>query len=57
MKEDIDAIKRNETWEWVDLPLSGDAIRVKWIHMLNYNHYESVKKHKEILIAKGYAQH
>ena len=29
MKEDIDAIERNETWKFVDLPISCDAIRVK----------------------------
>ena len=44
MKEDIDAIERNETWELVDLPISCDAIGVKWIYRLKYNLDGSVKK-------------
>ena len=57
MKEEIDAIERNETWELVDLPISYDAIGLKWIYRLKYNPDGSVKKHKARLVAKGYAQH
>ena len=55
MKKHIDAIERNGTWESVDLPISCDAIGVKWIYWLKYNSDESVKKHKERLVAKRYA--
>ena len=55
MKEEIDAIERNETWEFVDLPVSCDAIEVKWINKLKYNPDGSVKKHKVWLVAKRYA--
>ena len=44
MKEDVDAIERNETWELVDLQISCDAFGVKWIYRLKYNHDGSVKK-------------
>ena len=57
MKKHIDAIERNETWESVDLPISCDAIGVKWIYRLKYNSDESVKKHKARLVAKEYVQH
>ena len=57
MKEEIDAIKRSETWELVDLPISFDAIGVQWIYRLKYNPNGSVKKHKARLVDKGYAQH
>ena len=56
MKEEIDDIERNETWELVDLPISFDEIGVKWIFRLKYNLDRSVKKHKSRLVAKGYAQ-
>ena len=50
MKEEIDVIKSNETWELVDLPISSDAIGVKWI-------YRTVERYKVSLVAKGYSQH
>ena len=57
MKEHIDVIERNETWELVDLTISCDAIGVKWINGLKYNPNGSAKKHKASFVAKGYAQY
>ena len=54
MKEQIDAIERNETWELVNLPISCNAIGVKWIYMLKSNIHGSGKKHKVRLVAEGY---
>ena len=56
MKEEIDVIERTKTWELIDLPISCDAIGVKWTYMLKYNLDGSVKKHKARLVAKGYVQ-
>jgi hypothetical protein len=32
MYEDIDSIKRNDTWDLVDFPKDKDCIGVKWIY-------------------------
>ena len=41
----------------VDLPISCDAIGVKWIYRSKYDSDGNVKKHKARLVAKGHAQH
>ena len=57
MKEEIDSIKRNETPELVDLPISCDAIRLKWLYRLHYNPHGSIKKYIGRLVDKAYGQH
>ena len=47
MKEEIDAIERTKIWELVDLPITCDAIGVKWTYMLKYNPDVSVKNTKQ----------
>ena len=36
MKEEIDANKRNEPWEFLDLLISCDVMGVKWIYSLKF---------------------
>ena len=52
MKEEINAIERNETWELVNLVISCDAFGVKWLYRLKYNFDRSNKKQKAMLVAK-----
>ena len=47
MKEEIYAIKSNETRELVDLSISCDATEVKWIYKMKYNPDRSVKNTKQ----------
>ena len=56
MKEEIDTIKINETWQLVDLPMPHDTIGVKWTYRLKYNPDGSIKKQKARLVVKRYAQ-
>lgn len=37
MEKEIDALKRNKTWEIVDLPSGNKCIRNKWVYKLNFN--------------------
>ncbi|KAD3067701.1 hypothetical protein E3N88_35581 [Mikania micrantha] len=56
MKEELDSIERNRTWELVALPSGHKAIGLKWIFKLKRNSEGKVTKHKARLVAKGYVQ-
>ncbi|GAU36464.1 hypothetical protein TSUD_166300 [Trifolium subterraneum] len=56
MESEIEAIKKNDTWELTDLPQGVKPIGVKWIYKTKYNKDGNIDKHKAKLVAKGYAQ-
>ncbi|GAU34012.1 hypothetical protein TSUD_212730 [Trifolium subterraneum] len=56
MESEIEAIKKNDTWELTDLPQGVKPIGVKWIYKTKYNENGKIDKHKARLVAKGYAQ-
>ncbi|GJW10024.1 retrovirus-related pol polyprotein from transposon TNT 1-94 [Tanacetum coccineum] len=56
IKEDMQAIERNHTWELVDLLNDKSPIGLKWLFRTKFNTDGSVQKHKARLVAKGYAQ-
>jgi len=53
--EYIEAIKRNETWDIVDLPIDKSKIGVKWVYNTKINEKGKVEKHKARLVAKWFA--
>ena len=56
MKEEMESIRRNQTWDLVDLPSDKQAISLKWVYKTKFGSDGSVQGHKARLIAKGYAQ-
>ncbi|GKV36358.1 hypothetical protein SLEP1_g44499 [Rubroshorea leprosula] len=56
MKEEIDSIEKNNTWELVDKPEGKTPIGVKWVYRVKYKADGSVQKYKARLVAKGYVQ-
>lgn len=56
MKQEIESIEENETWELTSLPPGQKIIGLKWIYKLKKDANERVIKHKAQLIAKGYVQ-
>jgi hypothetical protein len=56
MQEEIDFVKRNQTWELADLPLSHRAITLKWVYKLKRNEAGEIIKHKTRLVARGFMQ-
>lgn len=56
MEEEITAINKNDTWEFVELPPNKTPIGLKWIFKRKYNEDGEIKKYKARLVAKGYAQ-
>lgn len=56
MNEEMSTIKKNQTWELVDLPKGKKTIGLKWIFKIKFNEDGSIHKHKARLVAKGYSQ-
>lgn len=56
MEEEIQVIKKNETWDLVKRPQDKDVIGVKWIFKTKLNPDGSVQRNKARLVAKGYSQ-
>ena len=56
MDDEIDAIKRNDTWELTDLPKGHKTIGVKWVFKTKLQENGEVDKYKARLVAKGYTQ-
>ena len=56
MKEELELIKRNRTWELVKLPKGKKAIGVKWVYKIKHKPNGEVAKYKARLVAKGFLQ-
>jgi hypothetical protein len=56
MMEELESIKENKTWSFVDLPRGQKAIGLKWVFKLKHYEHEDVVKHKARLVVKGYVQ-
>jgi hypothetical protein len=56
MKEELEVIKKNNTWELVERPIDKLVIGVKWVYKTKLHLDETIQKHKAHLVAKGYAQ-
>ena len=54
MDQEMQAIKRNDTWELMMLPSGEKTIGVKWVFKTKFNENEKVDKYKARLVAKGY---
>ena len=56
MKEELEAIERNSTWELVKLPKKFKSIGVKWIYKIKRNVSGEITRYKARLVAKGFSQ-
>ncbi|CAL8990056.1 unnamed protein product [Prunus brigantina] len=56
MKDELNMIEKNDTWELVDRPMDKPVIGVKWVFKTKLNLDGSVQKNKARLVAKGYSQ-
>lgn len=56
MNEEIEAIKRNDTWELTTLPEGHKPIGVKWVYKTKTSQEGKMEKHKARLVAKGHKQ-
>ena len=56
MDEEMKFIKRNNTWELVDLPKGKKVVGLKWVYKLKYKPNGLIQKHKARLVARGHMQ-
>ena len=56
MEEEMESIKKNNTWSLTSLPSGREAIGCKWVYRLKYNQNGSINKFKARIVAKGYSQ-
>lgn len=56
MDSEIEAIRKNDTWDLTDLPRGAKTVGVKWVYKTKLNEHGEVDKYKARLFAKGYTQ-
>ncbi|KAL6327017.1 hypothetical protein AAG906_013184 [Vitis piasezkii] len=56
MKEEIAALKRNQTWELVPKPRDVEPISYKWVYKIKRRTDGSIERHKARLVARGFSQ-
>jgi hypothetical protein len=55
MKEEMDSLENNQTWDLVQLPAGKRALQNKWVYRLKEED-EGEKRYKARLVVKGFAQ-
>jgi len=56
MDKEISALRTNNTWEVVDLPLNKRAISCKWVYKTKVKAYGSLERLKARLVIRGFTQ-
>jgi hypothetical protein len=52
MKEELDALEKNNAWKIMQLPQGKKLVGCKWVYKLKYNSDGIVKIYKARLLAK-----
>jgi hypothetical protein len=56
MKEELDSLERNKTWDLVEIPKDRKVVSCKWVYKLKKGSDDKVERYKERLVEKGYSQ-
>ncbi|GKB57187.1 ribonuclease H-like domain-containing protein [Tanacetum coccineum] len=56
IKNEMDVLYRNDTWELIGLPKDRKAIGSKWVYKVKYKSNGEIKGYKARLVAKRYNQ-
>ncbi|XP_068639374.1 uncharacterized mitochondrial protein AtMg00820-like [Aristolochia californica] len=56
MKEEIDALEQNQTWDLVQKPKDVKPISCKWVYKIKRRPDGSIKRYKARLVAHGFSQ-
>ena len=55
-KKEMSALKKNKTWELVDLPKGKRKVGCKWVFTTKHRADGTLERYKVRLVAKGYTQ-
>ncbi|XP_037815044.1 uncharacterized mitochondrial protein AtMg00820-like [Lucilia sericata] len=53
---EFNALKKNKTWDMVDLPVGKTAIGCKWVYAIKTTKNGDIERYKARLVAKGCSQ-
>ena len=56
MKEELDALSKNHTWDLVTLPPGKSMVGCKWIYKIKTHSDGSIERYKTHLITKCFTQ-
>ena len=56
MKEELDALSKNHTWDLVTLPPRQFVVGCKWIYKIKTCSDGFIERYKACLVAKGFTQ-
>ena len=56
MDAEIQALKNNDTWDFVQRPASHNVVGCRWIFKTKLRADGSIERHKAHLVAKGFSQ-
>ena len=55
MKDEMDSLLWNQTWELTELPVGKKTLHNKWVYRIN-NEHDGNKRYKDRLVVKGFQQ-
>ena len=56
MKEELNALSKNYTWDLVTLSLGKSVVGCKWIYKIKTHSDGYIERYKACLVAKGFTQ-
>ena len=56
MKEELDALSKNHTWDFLTFPPGKSVVGYKWIYKIKTHSDGSIEHYKTCLVAKGFTQ-
>lgn len=56
MKDEMDSLEKNETWELVPLPPGKNLVGCKWVYKIKTDAEGKIQRHKARLVAQGFSQ-